>query len=262
MNLTSFFAVLMCLIFASARAGLTAPYAAIVIDAKTNNILQEHNSDLVLHPAGLTKLITLYVTLDAIHNGEIKLTDKVKISENAASEPQVKLGLTTGSQIDVKYLLRAAAVLGANDAATALAESISGSEDAFVRQLKVKSLELGLTSSSWKNAHGLTEIGHFSTAKDISLLVMAHKRDFPEYFNMFSRSTTDAGIANVVSSSRRILSTIEGVEAARFGHTRAAGYNAAVYVTRGNRSLVVVVFGATSTRGLLDKLDALIQSNI
>lgn len=262
MKLTSFVTAVMFLIFASTSAGLTAPYAAIVVDAKTNNVLQEHNSDLRLHPAGLTKLITLYVTFEAINQGDIRLTDKITISEKAASEPQVKLGLTAGSQIEVKYLLRAAAVLGANDAATALAESIFGSEGELVRQLKTKSLELGLTSSTWNNAHGLTEKGHFSTAKDISRLVIAHKRDFPEYFNVFSRITTDAGIATVRSSSRRILSSIQGVEASRFGHTRAAGYNAAVYVTRGNRSLVVVVFGATSTRALLDKLNELIQANI
>lgn len=240
---------------------LAAPYADIIIDANTHEVLSEQNSDTQLHPAGLTKLVTLYATFTAIRAAEISLDDKLRVSANAATEPPVKLGLNAGSELEVRYLIRAVAVGGANDASTVLAEGLAGSEEKFARRLNQVSNELGLTSSSWRNAHGLTESGHMASAKDLARLMLAHKRDFPEFFNVFSRITTDVGLKVMASSSRRILENIEGVEAARFGHTRAAGYSAVLYVTRNDKSVVVVVLGARSTRGLLDRLVELTDAN-
>lgn len=253
--------LLLCLITFPSQLS-AASYADIVIDADTHEVLSEQHSEVRLHPAGLTKLITLYSTFMAIRAGEISLDDKLRVSEKAAKEPVVTLGLKAGSKIDVRYLVRAVAVAGANDASTVLAEGLAGSEDAFARRLNDISIELGLTSSSWRNAHGLTEIGHMASAKDLGQLMLAHKRDFPEYFNVFSRIMTDAGVKKVDSSSKRILLNIEGVEAARYGHTRAAGFSAALYVTRNDKSIVVVVLGAVSTRELLDRLVDLIDANI
>lgn len=246
-------AVVSVVIFSS--SGLSAaPYADIVIDADTYEVLSEQNSDMCVHPAGLTKLITLYATFAAIRAGEISMDDRLRVSAKAAAEPAVKLGLKLGSEIDVRYLLRAVAVAGANDASTVLAEGLAGSENAFALRLNQISKELGLTSSSWRNAHGLTESDHMASAKDIGRLLLAHRRDFPQYFNLFSRMSSDAGIKKVASSSRRILANLKGVDAVRFGHTRAAGYSAAAYVTRKNKSIVIVVLGARTTRSLLTRL--------
>ena len=241
-------------LFFSANCLLAAPYADIVIDADTYEVLSEQHSEMRVHPAGLTKLITLYATFAAIQAGEINLDDQLQVSSTAAAEPDVKLGLQAGSKIEVRYLLRAVAVAGANDAATVLGEGLAGSEDAFARRLNQLSEELGLTSSSWRNAHGLTEAGHFASAKDIGRLLLAHRRDFPQYFNVFSRMSSDAGVKTVASSSRRILANLKGVDAVRFGHTRAAGYSAAAYVTRKNKSIVIVVLGARTTSSLLTRL--------
>ena len=258
----SLYTTLIFLFFGSASIAIAAPYAAIVIDANNNAVLHQQNSDMRLHPAGLTKLITLYAAFDAIRLNEFSLDDMVTISEKSAAEPAVKLGLRAGLEIKVRYLIRAVGVKGANDAATALAEKISGSEAAFVDKLNRTSKRLGLTRSSWSNAHGLTEQGHLSTVRDISTLMLSHKREFPDFFNLFGRLSTDTGMKTASNSSKRILTSIEGIEASRYGYTRAAGFCAAVYVTRGSRSIVVVVHGANSTKDLVDRLSALIDANI
>ena len=136
-------------IFAT-TAALSAPYAAIVINADTGEVLLEENADDRMHPAGLTKLMTLYVAFDAIETGLIGLDDPVEISLKAQSEPPVKLGLREGQQIKLRYLLRAAGVQGANDASTALAEAVDGSEAAFARRMNGYATELGLLAALGK----------------------------------------------------------------------------------------------------------------
>ena len=247
--------VLLCL----PDSSLAAPYAEIVIDAETSEVLQSTNADVRLHPAGLTKLMTIYEVFAAVRDDEVHLDDLLTVSASAVDEPPVNLGLRLGQEIQIRYLLRAAAVLGANDAATLLAEGVSGTEDAFALRLNHRSREMGLSSSSWKNAHGLTETGHFSSARDIANLFLLHKRDFPDFFNVFGRTTTDAGIKEVASSSRRIIEDVPGVIAARYGYTRAAGFSAAIYVTLPERSIVVVVCGGTSINNLLDRLASLVD---
>ena len=244
--------LLVCFVFAllCATTIFAAPYAAIVINADTGEVLHEENADTRLHPAGLTKLMTLYVAFDAIESGLVELDETIKISKKAEVEPPVKLGLRYGQEIKLRYLLRAAAVKGANDASTAIAEGIDGSEAAFARRMNGYSKELGLTKSTWKNAHGLTEKGHLTTARDIANLFAAHQRDFPDYFNLFSRIRTNAGLRDVANSARRLLTNLRGTEGAKYGYTRAAGFNTAAIVSHRNRRIVVVVFGARSTATL------------
>ena len=236
--------------FICATAVVSAPYAAIVLDAKSGRVLHAENADTRLHPAGLTKLMSLYVTFDALETGMISLDDKVRISKKAEVEPPAKLGLRSGQRIKLRYLIRAAGVKGANDASTAIAEAVDGSESAFARRMNGYSQELGLTRSTWKNAHGLTEKGHLSTARDVATLFLAHYNDFPDYFNLFSRIRTHAGLREVANSSRRLLGNLRGIEGAKYGYTRAAGFNSAAIVTRGNKTIVVVVFGGRSTATL------------
>jgi len=121
------------------------------------------------------------------------------------------------------------------------------------------SQELGLTRSTWKNAHGLTDIGHLSTARDIANLFIAHKRDFPNYFNLFSRIRTDVGVREVTSSSRRLLQGIEGITGAKYGYTRAVGFNGAAFVQRGDKKVVAVVFGERTTKLLVNQLNLILD---
>lgn len=245
-------------IFAT-TAALSAPYSAIVINAETGEVLHAENEEEIMHPAGLTKLMTLYAAFDAIETGLIGLDDKVEISLKAQSEPPVKLGLRKGQKIKVRYLLRAVGVQGANDASTALAEAIDGSEAAFARRMNGYATELGLTRSSWANAHGLTQKGNLSTAKDIALLFAAHRRDFPDYFNLFSRIRSHAGLREVANSSRRVLGSMRGIQGAKYGYTRAAGHSSAVYVERRGKKVVAVILNERSTAQLYKRMAELVD---
>ena len=189
--------------FALALPALPAPYAAMVIDARTGEVLHSRNADTRLHPASLTKMMTLYIAFEAVERGEISLDTVVTISRKAAAEPPSELGLRTGQKIKLRYLIRAAAIKSANDAATAIGEAISGSEAAFARRMNRTAKAMGMTRTTFKNAHGLTEAGHLSTARDMTTLGRHVFYDYPDYYNLFSRIQTHAGMKNVSECSFR-----------------------------------------------------------
>jgi D-alanyl-D-alanine carboxypeptidase len=228
-------------------ASYAAPYAALVIDARTGEVLHARNADTRLHPASLTKMMTLYVVFDAIRRGEITLETKIKISRKAAAEQPSKLGLKAGQRIALRYLIRAASVKSANDAATALGEAISGSEAAFARRMNAMAKALGMTNTTFKNAHGLTENGHMSTARDMTTLGRHMIYDYPQYYNLFSRQTTHAGVKQVSNTNRRLLQNYKGADGIKTGYTRAAGFNLVASAERGNERIIATVFGGTST---------------
>ena len=229
---------------AAARA---APYAALVMDARTGEVLHSRNADTRLHPASLTKMMTLYIAFEALEHGEIDLTTKVKISKTAAAEPPSKLGLKSGQRIEFRYLIRAAAIKSANDAATAIGEAISGSEAAFARRMNRTAKAIGMSRTTFKNAHGLTESGHLSTARDMSLLGRRLFYDYPKYYNLFSRKSTDAGVRNVANTNRRFLNAYRGADGIKTGYTRAAGFNLTASAERGQERIIATVFGGRSS---------------
>jgi D-alanyl-D-alanine carboxypeptidase len=192
-------------------------------------------------------MMTLYIAFDAIKRGEISLDTQVKISSHAASEPPSKLGMRPGQTIALRYLIRGAAVKSANDAATAIGEAISGSEAKFARRMNRTAKALGMTNTTFKNAHGLTEAGHMSTARDMTTMGRHLLYDFPEYYNLFSRITADAGVRKVSHTNRRFLTSYKGADGIKTGYTRAAGFNLTASAERGNERVIVTVFGGTST---------------
>lgn len=224
-----------------------APYAALVIDARSGEVLHSENADARLHPASLTKMMTLYITFEAVRRGELTLDTKVKISQHAANEPPSKLGLRAGQSIELRYLIRAASVKSANDAATALGEAIAGSEAAFARRMNRTAKAMGMSRTTFKNAHGLTEEGHLSTARDMTLLGRHLFFDFPEYYNLFSRRSTNAGVREVANTNRKFLADYEGADGIKTGYTRAAGFNLVASAQRGNERIIATVFGGRST---------------
>lgn len=228
-------------------SAMAAPYAAMVMDARNGEVIHTSNADTRLHPASLTKMMTLYIVFEAVQNGEISMDTKVQISKKAASEPPSKLGLRAGSTIQLRYLVRAAAVKSANDAATALAEAISGSEAAFARRMNRTAKALGMGRTTFKNAHGLTESGHMSTARDMTILGRHVLYDYPQYYNLFSRRSTDAGIKTVAHTNRRFLDSYRGADGIKTGYTRAAGFNLTATAERGGERIIVTVFGGNST---------------
>ena len=242
--------LLLFVMFMAALAPLAsraAPYAAMVMDARTGEVLHSRNADTRLHPASLTKMMTLYLAFQAIENGEITLDTEITITPLAANEPPSKLGLRAGQRIRLRYLIRAAAVKSANDAATAIGIALEGSEAAFARRMNRAAEAMGMTRTTFRNAHGLTEAGHLSTARDMTVLGRHVIYDFPQYYNLFSRRTADAGIATVSHTNRRFLDAYPGADGIKTGYTRAAGFNLVASAERGNERIIATMFGGSST---------------
>ncbi|MGO4915230.1 D-alanyl-D-alanine carboxypeptidase family protein [Pseudogemmobacter sp. W21_MBD1_M6] len=228
-------------------AALSAPYAAYVIDARSGEVLYERNAKTRLHPASLTKMMTLYITFEAIKRGEISLDTVVTVSKNAAAQPPSKLGLKAGQKIKLRYLIRAAAVKSANDAASAIGDFLEGSEPAFANRMNRTAKALGMTQTAFKNANGLTRDGHLSTARDMTLLGRHLFYDHPDYYNLFSRRTADAGMAQVNNTNRRFLDAYKGADGIKTGYTNAAGFNLVASAERGNERIIATIFGERST---------------
>ncbi len=245
-------------VWQAAAAG-AATYAAMVVDARNGEVLFSRNANARLHPASLTKMMTMYVAFEAVENGEIGLDDKFRISRRAASEPPSKLGLRPGSRIKFRYLLRAAVVRSANDAATAIAEAVSGSVEAFARRMNRTAKAMGMTHTNFKNAHGLTQNGHLSSARDMTILGRHLIYDFNDYYNMYSRPSTFAGLKTVRNTNRRLLNGYRGADGIKTGYTRAAGYNLVASAKRGRVRVIATVFGgksvASRTKHVMELLD-------
>lgn len=231
-----------------------APFAATVMDARTGEILFSVNDTTRLHPASLTKMMTLYVVFEAIQNGEISLDTMVRISPRAASEPPSRLGLRAGQRIALRHLIRAAALRSGNDAATAIAEAVSGSVEAFTRRMNRTAAAIGMSQTNFRNAHGLTASGHMSTARDMTILGRQLFFDFPQYYGLFSRRSEDAGIATVANTNSRFLDGYSGADGIKTGFTNAAGYNLTAMAERGGVRIVVTVFGGRSVQHRHDQV--------
>ena len=222
-------------------------YAALVMDARTGRVMHAANADTRVHPASLTKMMTLYIVFDEIRRGRLSLDQKVTVSQHAASEPPSRLGLRAGQKIEVRYLIRAAAIKSANDAATALGEAVAGSEEAFAARMNQYARAMGMTRTSFRNANGLTRDGHLSTARDMATLGRRLVYDFPQYYNIFSRNSTSAGIATVQNTNRRLLDAYPGADGIKTGYTRAAGFNLVSSAHRGNQRVIVALMGGKSS---------------
>ncbi|WP_261497365.1 serine hydrolase [Albidovulum sediminis] len=228
-------------------AAMSAPYADYVIDARTGEVLHEKNAHTRLHPASLTKMMTLYIAFEAIERGEISLDTKVTVSKHAASQPPSRLGLKPGQKIALRYLIRAAAIKSANDAATAIGEAIEGSEAAFAKRMTRTARAMGMSDTTFRNANGLTAEGHLSTAHDMTILGRQLFYDYPQYYNLFSRRWADAGVAKVASTNRRFLDAYKGADGIKTGYTVAAGFNLVASAERDGKRIIATVFGGTST---------------
>ncbi len=228
-------------------AAFAAPFAAMVMDARTGEVLYAKNADTRLHPASLTKMMTLYLAFQSIESGKSSLDTVVTVTSHAANQPPSRLGLRAGQKIQLRYLIRAAAVKSANDAAAAIGDYLGGDEDGIAALMNRQAKVLGMTNTTFRNANGLTRDGHLSTARDMSTLGRHLIYDFPQYYNIFSRRTADAGIATVSSTNRRFLDAYEGADGIKTGYTVAAGFNLVGSAQRGNKRVIATVFGASST---------------
>lgn len=230
-----------------AQGAWAAPYAAYVMDARTGETLYAENADTRLHPASLTKMMTLYIAFEEIERGRLSLDTMVTVSKNAAAQPPSRLGLKAGQKIQLRYLIRAAAVKSANDAAAAIGDHIGGNAANFAVRMTKTAKAIGMKNTTFKNANGLTAKGHLSTTRDMSILGRHLFYDFPQYYNIFSRRTTDAGIAEVANTNRRFLAAYKGADGIKTGYTDAAGFNLTGSAERDSVRIIATIFGGKST---------------
>ncbi len=237
----------LCFVVWAAGSALAAPYSAFVMDARTGEVLFEKDADRRLRPASLTKMMTLYLVFDAVENNRLNLDQMITISAKAASQPPSKLGLKAGQKIALRYLIRAAAVKSANDAAMALGEAVSGSQSAFADLMNATAAAMGMTNTTFRNPNGLDQDGHLSTARDMAILGRRVFYDYPQYYNIFSREQTSAGMTDVANTNRRFLENYEGADGIKTGYTGLAGYNLVASAQRGQERIIAAMFGGTST---------------
>ena len=224
------------------------PFATFVMDAHSGKELHSQNSNTKLHPASLTKMMTLYLTFHEVENGNLELDQKVSISSNAVREPPSKFGYKVNQKVSIRYLIRAAAIRSANDAATALGEVISGTELEFAKYMTRTAQAMGMNSTSFRNANGLTASGHLSTARDMAILGRRLLYDFPEYFHLFGRQSVVSLGRTLYNTNRKFLSSYSGSDGIKTGFTSAAGYNLAASARRGDKRVIAVIFGSGSVR--------------
>lgn len=222
-------------------------YAGIVVDAKTGKVLYEDHANAPRYPASLTKMMTLYLMFEALESGRISKNSPITFSRNAAAEPPTKLGVPAGKSITVEQAILALVTKSANDVATAVAETLGGSEANFARMMTAKARQLGMTSTTFRNAHGLPNSQQKTTARDMARLGIALRDHFPQYYDYFStRSFTYAG--RKMGNHNNLLGRVKGVDGIKTGYIRASGFNLVSSVATGGRSIVAVVMGGKTAR--------------
>ncbi|MFN3669588.1 MAG: D-alanyl-D-alanine carboxypeptidase family protein [Brevundimonas sp.] len=230
-----------------ARAQAGERYAAILVDAKTGEVLFAHDADEVRYPASLTKVMTLYLLFEAMAEGRVQPEDRIRVSPRAASQPPSKLGLAAGQTLSVDEAIRALTVRSCNDIAVAVAEHLSGSVEAFAKRSTARAAALGLTQTRFVNPHGLPDPEHVSSARDLLRLSRAVMRDFPQYYDYFGlREWAHEG--RVLRNTNGLLHAYADYDGLKTGFTRASGFNLAASATRGDRRLIAVVLGGSTTQ--------------
>ncbi len=220
-------------------------YSGIVIDAKTGKVLYSEDADALRYPASLTKMMTLYLTFEALEAGKIRLDTRVPFSKNASSEPPTKLGVGTGKSITVEQAMLGLITRSANDASTALGEFLGGSEERFARIMTQKARALGMTRTVYRNANGLPNTAQVTTARDQARLGIALRQHFPQYYDYFSVRSFRFG-KQTINGHNRLLGSVRGVDGIKTGYTRASGYNLVTSAVADGRSVVGVVIGGRS----------------
>ena len=222
-------------------------YAGLVMDMDTHRVLYSRNINKLRHPASLTKVMTLYLTFNALKKGKLKLNQKLRVSSYAASKPSMKLGLRTGDKISTKLAILALIIKSANDASVVLAEAISGSEKKFARLMNKTAKRLGMTKTRFYNASGLPHRKQVTTAYDMSKMTIALKRDHPRFYPWFKKKKF-VYRGKVYESHNLVVKKLAGAEGLKTGYIDASGYNLITTAKRNGKRLVGVVMGGkTST---------------
>ena len=229
-------------VFCGANA---ADYRAVLVaDIDSGRVLYQEHANELNYPASLTKIMTLYLTFDALEHKRLHLDDYLIVSKYAADAQPVKLGLTAGSKITVEDAIKAVAVHSANDVARVLAENLKGGKEGNFAGLMTRvANEIGLEHTNFENSSGLPNDDHMSTARDIALLSMAVYKHFPQYWKYFGIKTWTYN-GKTYTNTNRLLGVYPGCDGMKTGFTNKSKYSLVATAKRNNRHLIAVVLGA------------------
>lgn len=235
-----------------------AAVSSIMIDAGSGSVLYSDNADALRYPASLTKLMTLYITFDALEKGKLSLDDNLKISYTAAGRSPSRLGLTPGKTIDVRTAILGTIIKSANDCASVLSEALAKDEREFARLMTETAHKLGMKNTTFKNASGLPNRAQKTTARDMAILAAALYHHFPQYYAWFSiRSFEFQG--KTISAHNPILEEFAGADGMKTGYTAAAGFNIVTSAKRGNHRVIAVTMGHKKAKDRDQKVYAMMD---
>lgn len=241
----------------------TRAKAAFVIDQTTGTVLLTKRADDALPPASMSKLMTLYIAFEAIRDGRLRLDERLPVSAHAMSFAGSTMFLDTTDRVRVEDLLRGIIVLSGNDACVVLAEALSpdGTEAGFARLMTQRAQQLGMTSSTFKNASGWPAQGHVMSMRDLTLLASHIIRDFPEFYPMFSerKFEFDGRAPSNVNNRNPLLGLVAGADGLKTGHTQEAGYGLVGSAKNGERRVVFAITGLDSTRARAEESEAIVN---
>jgi D-alanyl-D-alanine carboxypeptidase len=220
---------------------------ALLLDVTEGRVLYAEDQDHLWHPASLTKIMTAYMTFEALKAGKLTLDGKIPVSELAHAQPPSKIGMPVGSEITVDLALKALIVKSANDVAVMLAEAIGGSQEAFVQRMNETAKRLGMSRTVFVNPNGLPAPEQVTTARDLAKLSRAVITDFPEYTQLWSMWNMQIGRRRLWTHNN-LLRTYEGADGLKTGFTCDSGFNVVATATRDSKRLLAVVLGETTGR--------------
>lgn len=237
------------------------PYAAIVVDANSGEVMHAQNADAPRHPASITKIMTLYLLFEQIEAGRLRLDSPLQCSAEAAAQAPTKLGVRPGQSITVEEAIKALVTKSANDAAVVVAEALGGDEETFARMMTRKARALGMNNTLYRNASGLPDDEQVTTARDQALLGRAIQDRFPKFYRYFSTAAFSFR-GRPMRNHNHLLGRVEGVDGIKTGYTRASGFNLVTSVRRGSRHIVAVVLGGASAGSRDARMRQLIEEHI
>ena len=232
--------------------------AWLLIDHESGAVLAQARPDEKVEPASLTKLMTAYLTFKSLKNGQLKPNQTVPVSVAAWKTGGSKMFIAPDKPVTVDELIRGMIIQSGNDACVALAEAIAGSEAAFAQMMNAEAKRLGMAGTQYRNSTGLTEDGHYTTARDLAILARALIHDFPEYYPLYS--TLDYTYNGIKQGNRnRLLTMDRSVDGMKTGHTDAAGWCLVSSAKRDGRRIVSVLLGAPNEKGRIESSATLLN---
>ncbi len=233
----------------------------IVVDVATGKVIYHEEAFQRWYPASLTKLMTSYVTFKALKSGRITLETPVVMSKQAAAQKPSKMYFKPGARMTMDTALKIMLVKSANDIAMAIGEAVGGSDDNFVSMMNAEAARLGMFSSHFVNANGMPEPGQYTTARDLAVLTVALRREFPEYASYFALEGFTNGTKKYTNYNL-LIGRFDGADGMKTGFICSSGFNQIGSATRGGRTVVAVVLGADSLGGRADQAADLLQMGL